>query len=110
MRAKAERRQSGNLNFKDKLADKATTVIGGIVFASGRSLIWKLLLGAASDVAVGGDGSVWVVGTPSASGGHGIYHWTGTGWTAVPGGAVSIAVGPDGMPWVTNSTNQIYVG
>ncbi len=79
-----------------------------IQFASGSSLSWKLLPGAASDVGVGAGGAVWVVGTPTVPGGHGIYEWTGNGWSAVPGGAVSIAVGPDGSPWVTNSTDQIY--
>ena len=79
-----------------------------IEFASGISVVWRLLPGAANDVAAGADGSVWIVGATTVYGGHGIYHWTGSSWTSVPGGAVTIAVGPDGSPWVTNSINQIY--
>jgi hypothetical protein len=79
-----------------------------IEFAYGRALVWTPLPGGASDVAVGADGSVWIVGTGTVPGGYSIYHWTGSSWSAVPGGAISIAVGPDGSPWVTNATNHIY--
>ena len=66
------------------------------------------LPGAATDIAVGANGSVWVVGTNAVPGGHGIYHWTGRAWAAVPGGAVTIAVDPHGNPWVTNAADKIY--
>ena len=64
--------------------------------------------GAGSDIAVGADSSVWIVGTANIPGGHGIYRWTGTGWAAVAGAAVAIAVGPDGSPWVVNSSHNLY--
>ena len=64
--------------------------------------------GFATDIAVGANGSVWVVGTRPVPGGGSIYQWTSTSWAGVPGGAVSIAVAPDGSPWVTNSAHHIF--
>ena len=64
--------------------------------------------GAATAISEGANGSVWVLGTNSVSGGHGIYRWTGTGWAVVSGGAVAIAVGPSGGPWVVNRAHQIF--
>jgi hypothetical protein len=67
-----------------------------------------LLPGAATDIAVGGNGSVWVIGVNPVPGGLGIYALTARGWAEVTGGAVRIAVGPDGSPWVVNSAHRIY--
>ncbi len=64
--------------------------------------------GAALAISEGANGSVWVLGTNSVSGGHGIYQWNGTGWAPVAGGAVAIAVGPTGLPWLVNSAHQIF--
>jgi hypothetical protein len=69
---------------------------------------WILDSGAASDVSFGADGSLWILGTNTVPGGHGIFAWTGTSWAEIPGGAVHLAIGPDGSPWVTNSYNQIF--
>jgi hypothetical protein len=69
---------------------------------------FRMLPGAATDVAAGANGSVWVVGTNPVPGGYGIYRWTGRGWAGVAGGAVTIAVGPDGSPWVINSADHLY--
>jgi hypothetical protein len=71
---------------------------------------WRVYPGAATDIAAGANGSVWVVGTNTVPGGFGIYRWTGSGWTGVPGGAVRIGLGPDGTPWLVNSVHQIYQG
>jgi Tectonin domain len=64
--------------------------------------------GGATDIAVGANGAVWVVGTKPVNGGFGIYHWNGSTWAQVQGGAVKIAVGPGGNPWVANSAHRIY--
>jgi hypothetical protein len=52
--------------------------------------------GAARDLAVGDDRSVWVIGTNEVAGGHAIYRWGGSGWSTVAGGAERIAVDSDG--------------
>lgn len=69
---------------------------------------WDSLPGAASDIACGADGSLWVIGTNPVPGGCGIFQWSGGAWTQVDGGAVRIAVAPNGEPWVVNDANQIF--
>jgi hypothetical protein len=72
------------------------------------SIGWELEPGAARDVGVGADGSVWVVGTGVVPGGFGIWRWGGADWISEPGGATNISVGRDGLPWVVNSNQQNY--
>lgn len=69
---------------------------------------WVLLPGAASDIGVGADGTVWIIGRDPVYGGFGIYRWSGTQWQRIDGGATNVAVGPDGLPWVTNDLLSIY--
>jgi streptogramin lyase len=69
---------------------------------------WQLTNGAARDVGVGADGSVWVIGTNAVPGGYGIYRRANNTWTNIPGGAERIAVDPQGNAWVVNSTNNIF--
>ncbi|MEC4805830.1 MAG: S8 family serine peptidase [Jaaginema sp. PMC 1079.18] len=69
---------------------------------------WQQVRGSAKDIAVGADGSVWVIGTDVGSGGYGIYKRNGTRWDKVDGSATQIAVDPDGNPWVVNSVGKIY--
>jgi outer membrane protein assembly factor BamB len=64
--------------------------------------------GAATDIGVGANGSVWVVGTNPVGGGLGIWHWNGSSWAAVIGGGIAIAVDPAGNPWLVNSAHRIY--
>ena len=70
--------------------------------------VWQQLPGAAKDIGVGANGSVYVIGTGATSGGYGIYRWNGVGWTQLPGGAVRVAVNPQGVPWVVNSLGNIF--
>lgn len=73
---------------------------------------WHQPPGQAHDIAVGGDGSVWIITTnpysPSDANNSKIARWNGSGWDTVDGGAVRIAVGPDGTPWVVNHAGNIY--
>ncbi|MDB5104840.1 MAG: hypothetical protein JWP91_2529 [Fibrobacteres bacterium] len=72
---------------------------------------WNKYPGTANDIAAGGDGSVWVIGTDYLNGGFSIQKWNGTnGWTKVSGAAVRIAVDSKGIPWVVNSNNNIFKG
>jgi hypothetical protein len=63
--------------------------------------------GAATDIGVGSNGSVWVVGTNPVGGGFGIWQWIGR-WSPVPGGAIRITVDSAGLPWVANTTHNVY--
>jgi hypothetical protein len=65
----------------------------------------------ATDVGVGADGSVFVVGNDSvsATGGYGIYKWINGGLHKLPDcAAIRIAVSPQGIPWVVNKSNLIF--
>jgi hypothetical protein len=69
---------------------------------------WQLLDGRASDVGVGADGSVWIVGTNVVPGGFDIWKRNATGWTNIPGGAQRIAVDPSGNAWIVNNSQNIF--
>lgn len=69
------------------------------------------LMGCATDVGIGGDGSVWIIGCSwLGDGGFDIRRFNpGTGgFDQIDGQATRIAVGKDGKPWVVNAANQIY--
>jgi hypothetical protein len=69
---------------------------------------WTPLRGAATDIAVGANGVIWMVGTNSLSGGHSVYRWNGTGWSVVQGAAaVTIAVDPQGKAWIVDTSHHI---
>jgi hypothetical protein len=73
-----------------------------------RSGGWVRLPGAAHDIGVGADGSVWVVGVKERGGGYEIYKLGSYGWIRVEGSGVRIDVDPEGRPWVINHDDQIY--
>jgi len=64
----------------------------------------------ATDVGVGQDGTVWVIGTDKANGGFGIYRQNkkGKGWTKIPGSATRIDVDDKGNAWIVNSISRIF--
>ncbi len=77
--------------------------------AAGKTRInWKALAGAATDISIGADGSVWVIGTNKVNGGFGIYRWNGKTWKRVPGGATRLDVGPKGNAWVVNTHGNVF--
>jgi hypothetical protein len=68
--------------------------------------------GAAQDIGMGADGSLWAIGTSPQTGGFRIYRMASPGvWTVDSNGAsgaVRIAVAPDGSPWVVNNAGNVY--
>ncbi|MCE2915913.1 MAG: hypothetical protein LW768_10255 [Rubrivivax sp.] len=79
---------------------------GEIFRGDGRS--WQTLSGRANDIAVGADGSAWVIGTNPQPGGYDIYRWNGREWSRVDGAGARIAVNARGEPWVVNANGLIY--
>jgi hypothetical protein len=63
---------------------------------------WTAMTGAAVDIGVGANGTVWVT---NAAGN--IYRWTGSAWTQIAGTASRVSVDPQGNAWVVNSTGGI---
>ena len=76
--------------------------------ADAHTQVWMKLPGGATDIGVGANGAVWIIGGDAVGGGYSIYRWTGSVWEKVPGGATRIAVAPDGKAWVINNTNNIF--
>jgi hypothetical protein len=74
--------------------------------------------GTATDIGVGIDGSVWILGGDAVNGGNAIYIWneqvalgtapTRNQWLKVPGGAVNLTVDRWGRAWVANNLNTIF--
>jgi hypothetical protein len=63
----------------------------------------------ATDVGIGADGSVFVIGTtPCDANGCGIYRFDGARYQQLEGSAVRVAVDPAGNPWVVNRSGRIY--
>ena len=71
---------------------------------------FELVSGAAKDIGVGSDGSVWVIGTGQAgSSDYQIWKYgAGNQWQLISGGAVRIAVDGSGQPWVVNSQGTVF--
>lgn len=69
---------------------------------------WVLMPGTATDISIGANGAVWIIGTGTTGGGNTIHFWNGTGWTLVGGGGTRIAVAPNGQPFVINNGKTIF--
>jgi len=69
---------------------------------------WKTLPGRATDIGVGINSHVWVIGADKLGCDHSIQKWQGGKWKKISGGAVRIDVDPAGNAWVVNSANQIF--
>ncbi|HEY9004369.1 MAG TPA: tectonin domain-containing protein [Mucilaginibacter sp.] len=64
-----------------------------------------------TDVGVGADGSVYVVGSDSvnSAGDNSIFKFYNSQFHRVPNGSgVRIAVSPQGVPWIVNQSNQVF--
>jgi len=63
----------------------------------------------ASDIAVGANGVVWIIGNdPAGAADKNIYRWDGNAFQQTVGQAVRIAVDPNGKAWVVNSSGSIF--
>ena len=67
--------------------------------------------GTATDIGIGADGSIFIIGTEIATvtGGYIIEKWNGSGWIKmVDCAGIHIAVDPTGTPWVVNKSNIVF--
>ena len=70
---------------------------------------WDRIPGAANDIGIGADGSVWIVGNDKVGAkDFTIEHWVNNAWQKVPGGAVRVDVDDKGNPWVLSSAGGIF--
>jgi hypothetical protein len=85
------------------------TAVGGVLLQS--SLIagpdgsWEAVVGSATDIAVGADGSVWSTGTTAA--GPSMQAWNGRSWDEKGPGGVRVAVDSAGVPWIVDAAGAI---
>jgi hypothetical protein len=84
----------------------------GSVFRK-QSTIWQKLAGRGLDVAVGAEGSVWMVGWPGdpvafPTLNGDIYRWSGTAWVEVGGGARRISVDATGAAWIVTGNGDVF--
>ena len=81
----------------------------GTVGAAGRATNWDLIPGDATDVAIGTDGTTYVIGVSKAGGGYEIFKRAKTAkrWIKMAGAAVRIAVS-DKDAWVVNDAGLIF--
>ena len=89
-----------------RITPRPTPVPGTAASQSG----W-LAFGAnnASDIAVGANGVVWIIGNdPAGAADKNIYRWDGNAFQKTVGQAVRIAVDPNGKAWVVNSSGGIF--
>jgi hypothetical protein len=61
----------------------------------------------ASDIAIGADGSVWIVGKDGVAPNFNVHKLVGGAWVAGGSKGVHIAVSPLGIPWVVNSAGAV---
>ena len=60
--------------------------------------------GYAIDIAVGAQGSVWIIGVDSVA-----YSWNGSAWIKdTQTGGVNITVAADGHPWLVGANGAIF--
>lgn len=83
-------------------------LISGLSISVSATVGWEVKPGAAKDIGVGADGSVWIVGTNERGVGYGIYSWDGNKWIESDGAGVRVDVDPFGVPWVVNSRGNIF--
>jgi hypothetical protein len=72
---------------------------------------WEQLPGLATDISVGANGAVWIVGALIAGQDYGsIFKWNGSNWTQEVSSGLGkrIAVSPTGIPWVIGADNKVY--
>lgn len=89
----------------------ATINVKSVKYAVSAICTVTVVQGTVTDVAVGADGSVFVIGADSvsATGGYGIYKLVNNELHKLPDCAgIRIAVSPQGVPWVINKSHLIY--
>jgi N,N-dimethylformamidase beta subunit-like, C-terminal/Tectonin domain len=69
---------------------------------------FRQIAGQGNDIAIGADGTVWLITNTVGNGGFTIQRWTGSTWTTIGGAAVRVAVDPQGRAWVINNVNGIF--
>lgn len=64
------------------------------------------LPGKGTDLGIGANGAVWMIGWDTGDQNRDIFRWTGTEWSIVEGRGKRISVDPQGNPWKLNKDGE----
>ncbi|HEX04523.1 MAG TPA: hypothetical protein ENH10_05120 [Bacteroidetes bacterium] len=65
---------------------------------------WQPMVGKATDIAVGAEGELYIIG--NATKGNGVFRWEVDSWKKLPGNDFrNLSIGPDGTVWATKGEN-----
>ncbi len=100
-----------NIKLPEIVLDDGNTVVNATAATANKSTKWVKIGGKATDVAVGSDGTVYVIGVKkiSAKGGYEIFKRAKTDrkWTKIKGAATRVAV-MGTQAWVVTLDGQIF--
>lgn len=96
------------MNPSLKLAVAAIVAAAATQVASAAPVTWETITGGGTDIGVGADGTVWLLGENSWLENKPIFRRDGDLWTPIFGKAMSVAVDPDGNAWVANLSGEIF--
>ncbi|MFA6448614.1 MAG: tectonin domain-containing protein [bacterium] len=68
---------------------------------------WDRIAGKATDVGIGANGKVWVIGVDKTGEDGGIHRMENNHWRKTPGEGYRIDVDPAGFPWIVKSDTSI---
>ena len=73
---------------------------------------WEQVAGCATDIAIGSDGTVSIIGCSAGTQGDRVqvYNSATSTWANTTRDAVEIAVSPTGYPWIINNSSSIFQG
>jgi hypothetical protein len=72
-----------------------------------QTLVIQDLPGEGTDLSVGADGTVWLVGYDPSDKTRDLYRWNGSAWDQMEGDGFRIAVDPQGNPWVLDGDGDV---
>jgi hypothetical protein len=84
-------------------------VLGVFLSPAQAALIhWELITGGGTDIGVGSNGKVWLLGKNGWLEDKPIFRRDGDLWTQIAGRAMSIAVDTNGLAWVANRHGELF--
>lgn len=78
----------------------------GEIWKRNKENLYSKLPGAASDIGIGANGSVWILGIGANKSTP--FEWQGNDWRKDDGGGVQISVDNNGKAWLVNAKREIF--
>ena len=91
--------------------------LNGVTASNPDGTSWEKMPGKATDIGIGANGFIWILGDKTNADGYEIFKWFNYppeyyftppgGWDKLPGGGFRISVDPNGKPWVVDRSLRI---